>query len=104
MTERTRPRRVGPGPVLWGSVALFAVVFALLTYRLSASEASASASSSPTVVRKVLEHRIVTTVVPEGAEPESSVAEAAEPEAETAPTETFEAPEPESEPVTTGAS
>lgn len=62
MTEARRPsRRPGYGPVVWGSVALFAVLFSLLTYQLSA----ASAPAPRTVVqRKVIQRRVVTTVVP----------------------------------------
>ena len=38
MTDSPRsPRRPGPGVVLWGSVALFAVLFALLTFQLSSA-------------------------------------------------------------------
>jgi hypothetical protein len=62
MTEpRRRARRPGFGPVLWGSVALFAVLFSLLTYQLSAASAPAP---RPVVQRKVIQRRVVTTVVP----------------------------------------
>lgn len=62
MTERTRPaRRPSPALVLWGSIALFGVLFALLTYQLSASQ---PLPPRPVVVRKVLKRRIVTTFVP----------------------------------------
>jgi len=62
MTERSRPaRRPSPALVLWGSIALFAVLFALLTYQLSASR---PAPPRPVVVRKVLKRRVVTTIVP----------------------------------------
>jgi len=61
-TERPRPsRRPGPGLVIWSSIALFGVLFALLTYQLSAS---APAPPRPVVVRKVLKRRVVTTFVP----------------------------------------
>jgi hypothetical protein len=60
MTKRRR-RRPGFGPVLWGSVALFAILFSLLTYQLSAASAPAS---RPVVQRKVIQRRVVTTVVP----------------------------------------
>lgn len=62
MTEpRRAARRPGFGPVLWGSVALFAVLFSLLTYQLSAASAPAP---QPVVQRKVIQRRVVTTVVP----------------------------------------
>jgi len=57
----SRRRRPGIGPVIWGSVALFAAMFALLTYQLSSS---APAAPRPVVVRKVIKRRVVTTVVP----------------------------------------
>jgi hypothetical protein len=62
MTEgRTPSRRPGSAAVVWGSVALFAVLFALLTHQLSAP----SASSRPeALVRKVIKRRVVTTIVP----------------------------------------
>jgi hypothetical protein len=68
MTERPaktasqpRPaRRPGPAVVIWGSIALFAVLFAVFTYQLSAPAAPAR----QVLVRKVVKRRIVTTVVP----------------------------------------
>ena len=69
MTDRARAsRRPSPAAVLWGSVALFAVLFALLTYQLSngtdPSLSGATATSAPVQVRKVIKRRIVTTIVP----------------------------------------
>jgi hypothetical protein len=67
MTEARRSRRPGPGAVLWGSVALFAILFTLLTYQLSAaSEASLSGATAnrPVQIRKVIKRRVVTTIVP----------------------------------------
>lgn len=61
MTERPRTRRPGPGPVIWGSLALFAVLFALLTYQLASSQPP---PPRPVVVRQVVKRRVVTTVVP----------------------------------------
>jgi hypothetical protein len=61
MTERPRTRRPGPGLVMWSSIALFAVMFALLTHQLSAGEPP---PPRPVVVRKVLKRRLVTTIVP----------------------------------------
>ena len=59
--ERARTRRPSPALVLWGSVALFAVLFAVLTYQLSAASAPAP---QPVLVRKVIKRRVVTTYVP----------------------------------------
>jgi hypothetical protein len=68
MTDSRRSRRPGPAAVLWGSIALFAVLFALLTYQLSAGPNSAltgsTATARPVQVRKVIKRRVVTTIVP----------------------------------------
>lgn len=56
-----RARRPGPAAVVWGSVALFAVLFALLTSHLAATTEPAP---RPVLVRKVIKRRVVTTVVP----------------------------------------
>lgn len=66
MTEARRTRRPGPGAVLWGSIALFAVLFALLTYQLSAASGPSlgATASRPVQVRKVIKRRVVTTIVP----------------------------------------
>jgi hypothetical protein len=62
MTERARAtRRPGPALVVWGSIALFAVLFALLTYQLSSAQ---PAPPRPVVIRKVVKRRVITTVVP----------------------------------------
>ena len=54
--------------MVWGSIALFAVLFALLTYQLSAGPNSAltgsTATARPVQVRKVIKRRVVTTIVP----------------------------------------
>jgi hypothetical protein len=94
MTERTSatraPRRPGPAPVIWGSLALFAVLFTLLAHQLSTGQA---AGSQPVVERKVVKKRVVTTVIPEpGPETSTEVA----PEEESLPEEAA--------PVATGAS
>jgi hypothetical protein len=47
--------------VIWGSIALFAVMFALLTYQLSASHPPAP---RPVLVRHVVKRRVITTIVP----------------------------------------
>lgn len=62
VTEPARKsRRPGPALVVWSSIVLFAVLFALLTYQLSASQPP---PPRPVVVRKVLKRRVVTTYVP----------------------------------------
>jgi hypothetical protein len=99
MTERaaTRPRRrPRPAAVIWSSLLLFALLFALLTYRLAAE---AAPPPRPEVVRKVIEKRVVTTVHPTPGEDSVSEAPAvSEP--------TPEGPEPVEpvEPVVTSAS
>lgn len=58
MTERPRTvRRPSPALVVWSSI----VLFALLTYQLSASQPP---TPRPVLVRKVVKRRVVTTVVP----------------------------------------
>jgi hypothetical protein len=91
MTEAARPaRRPGPALVAWGSVALFAVLFALLAHQLSASQPPAP---RPELVRKVVKRRVVTTIVPSPGR--NSVSASGSVAAEAAPAY---------EPVTTGAS
>lgn len=69
----TEPRAIQPRPtrkpggalVFWASAALFAVLFALLAFQLSAgTTGSVATTSRPVQVRKVIKRRIVTTVVP----------------------------------------
>lgn len=57
-------RRPGPAVVIWSSLALFGVLFALLVFQLSASAGSAATASRPTLVRKVIKRKVITTVVP----------------------------------------
>jgi hypothetical protein len=64
VTEKARLRRPSSALVLWSSVALFAAIFTLLTYRLAASGQLGGAPTRPVVVRKVVKRRVVTTVVP----------------------------------------
>ena len=91
MAERAHPnRRPGPALVVWGSVALFAVLFALLTYQLSASQ---PAAPRPELARKVIKRRVITTIVPSPGR--NSVTASGGVAAEAAPA---------SAPVTTGAS
>jgi hypothetical protein len=53
------------GTVFWASLALFGVLFALLTYQLSKGGGPGSTvASRPVQVRKVIKRRVVTTVVP----------------------------------------
>jgi hypothetical protein len=92
MTERARkPRRPSAALVAWGSIALFAVLFALLTYQLGASE---PAPPRPVVLRKVLKRHVVTTIVPTPGPNRVSSSGGVSGEAAPAPVE----------PVTTGAS
>ena len=68
MTEpRSAPARKPDGAnVFWASVALFGVLFALLTYQLSTGEGAGgtSVATRPVQLRKVIKRRIVTTVIP----------------------------------------
>jgi hypothetical protein len=64
MTDARRNRRPGPGAVLWGSIALFAVLFALLTHQLAGASLSPSGPARAVQMRKVIERRVVTTIVP----------------------------------------
>ena len=52
--------------MLWGSLALFAILFALLTYQLSlgAPAGGSATNAGPVAVHKVIERRVVTTIVP----------------------------------------
>lgn len=76
MTEPApqKNRRPGPAMVFSGAIALFAITFGFLIYQLrSGNDPSLGAQAlavqpRPVVVRKVIKHRIITTVVPsEGA-------------------------------------
>jgi hypothetical protein len=50
--------------VIWGSLALFGVLFALLTYQLGSNLGATATAPRPTLVRKVVKRKVVTTVVP----------------------------------------
>jgi len=63
MTESRPSRKPGPALVFWGSVALFAAVFALLTYQLSVAAEQVPAPRQ-VQVRKVIKRRVITTIVP----------------------------------------
>lgn len=58
---KTRSRRPSPALVVWSSIALFAVLFAVLTYQLGSSQPPAP---RPVLVRKVLKRRVITTYLP----------------------------------------
>jgi hypothetical protein len=77
--------------VLWGSIVLFAILFALLTHQLSSSQ---SPAPRPVLVRKVIKRRVITTFLPTPGK--SSVSTSGQLAAA--------APPPEYAPVTTGAS
>lgn len=65
MTEAaTRSRRPRAGVVFWGSILLFAALFAFLTYRFSVEQAASRPTAAAVQVRKVIKRRVVTTIVP----------------------------------------
>ncbi len=102
MTERTARRRRPPAaPVVWGSIALFAVLFAMLTYQFS-SQAAGAAERRQVIARKVIAKRVVKTIVPaEGAPATEGAPTESEPEY-VAPEPEYVAPEPA--PVVTSSS
>lgn len=63
MTEARRLGRPRASRVFWASVLLFAALFALLVYRFSL-EQRATQPTAQVQVRKVIERRVVTTIVP----------------------------------------
>ena len=63
MTEPRRSRRPSARFVLWGSVLLFAALFALVTYRYEAEGTVGQKAAQAVQVRKVIKRRVVTTVV-----------------------------------------
>ena len=69
--RRPAPRRPGPGAVIWGSVALFAVTFGFLTSQLAngndpslSKQAATQSTPRKVLVRRVIKRRVVTRVVP----------------------------------------
>jgi hypothetical protein len=103
MTEARARRRPSSRLVIWGSVALFAALLALLAFQLgSGGTGGAQTASRPVEVRKVIVRRVVTTVAPAAGESAAAPAETVS----SAPVSTLtSAPAPEpAEPVTTGAS
>lgn len=94
MTERRR--RPSPRAVVVGSLALFATLLALLAYQLAIDPTfGATAASGRGQVRKVIERRVVTTVVPTPGESGIS--------GESTSGSSY-SPAPEPEPLTTGSS
>jgi len=64
MTESSRSRRPRASLVFWGSILLFAALFALLVYRFSAEQSATQPTAQAVQVRKVIKRRVVTTIVP----------------------------------------
>lgn len=67
MTEPVRPARSGrprASLVFWGSILLFAALFALLVYRFSLEQRASQPTAQTVQVRKVIKRRVVTTIVP----------------------------------------
>jgi len=62
----TRPaaRRPWASLVFWGSILLFAALFALLVYRFSLEQQANRPTAQTVQVRKVVKRRVVTTIVP----------------------------------------
>lgn len=65
MTEATaRTKRPRASLVFWGSVLLFAALFAFLTYSFSVEQSASRPTAQAVQVRKVIKRRVVTTIVP----------------------------------------
>jgi hypothetical protein len=64
MTEAVRTKRPRASLVFWGSVLLFAALFAFLTYRFSVEQSASQPTTQAVQVRKVIKRRVVTTIVP----------------------------------------
>jgi hypothetical protein len=64
MTEAARSKRPRASLVFWGSVLLFAALFALLVYRFSLEQQATQPTTEAVRVRKVIKRRVVTTIVP----------------------------------------
>lgn len=73
----SRSRRPGPRAVIYGSLSLFAVLFALLTFQLSASAGSASTAlqRSSVATRKAASAEAAETTAAEAEEAAEAVAE-----------------------------
>jgi len=62
-----RGHRPGPTLVIFSTAALFALIFAFLTYQFSVGRdpsLSTAASSRPIVVRQIVTRRVVSTILP----------------------------------------
>lgn len=57
-------RRSPASLVFWGSILLFAALFALLVHRFSAEQKATRPAGQTVQVRKVIKRRVVTTIVP----------------------------------------
>jgi len=57
-------RRPRASVVFWGSILLFAALFALLAYRFSVEQKATQPTAQAVQVRKVIKRRVVTTIVP----------------------------------------
>lgn len=64
MTEAARSRRPRASLVFWGSILLFAALFALLVYRFSVEQKATQPTAQAVQVHKVIKRRVVTTIVP----------------------------------------
>ena len=100
-----RKGRPGPGVVISGAIALFAVTFGFLTYQLRSGNDPALGAQAlagqprPVLIRRVIQHRIVTRVVPAPGASSTTVSTSAAPV-----TTNTAAAAPAPAPVTTGAS
>jgi hypothetical protein len=61
---RAASRRPRASLVFWGSILLFAALFALLVYRFSLEQQANQPTAQTVQVRKVIKRRVVTTIVP----------------------------------------
>ncbi len=65
MTEAAaRSRRPRASLVFWGSILLFAALFAFLTYRFAVEQEASRPTAQAVQVRKLIKRRVVTTIVP----------------------------------------
>jgi hypothetical protein len=61
---RAAAKRPRASLVFWGSILLFAALFALLVYRFSLEQQANQPTAQTVQVRKVIKRRVVTTIVP----------------------------------------